>query len=89
MAKLGLEILSCNIQNITDEKGLICDLGADNTAAIQKNAKITRANADRDVAKAQAEADNAANEARVKADTIIAERNNELAIKKAELKRFF
>lgn len=47
MAKLGLEILSCNIQNITDEKGLIRDLGADNTAAIQKNAKITRANADR------------------------------------------
>lgn len=63
MAKLGLEILSCNIQNITDEKGLIRDLGADNTAAIQKNAKITRANADRDVAKAQAEADNEANEA--------------------------
>ena len=57
MAKLGLEILSCNIQNITDEKGLIRDLGADNTAAIQKNAKITRANADRDVAKAQADAD--------------------------------
>lgn len=87
MAKLGLEILSCNIQNITDEKGLIRDLGADNTAAIQKNAKITRANADRDVAKAQAEADNEANEARVKADTIIAERNNDLAIKKAELKK--
>ena len=87
MAKLGLEILSRDIQNNTDEKGLIRDLGADNTAAIQKNAKITRANADRDVAKAQAEADNAANEARVKADTIIAERNNELAIKKAELKR--
>ena len=87
MAKLGLEILSCNIQNITDEKGLIRDLGADNTAAIQKNAKITRANADRDVAKAQAEADNEANEARVKADTIIAERNNELAIKRAELRR--
>lgn len=87
MGKLGLEILSCNIQNVTDEKGLIRDLGADNTAAIQKNAKITRANADRDIAKAQAEADNEANEARVKADTIIAERNNELEIKRAELKK--
>ena len=31
MAKLGLEILSCNIQNISDQKGLINDLGADNT----------------------------------------------------------
>ena len=28
MAKLGLEILSCNIQNITDEKGLIHSWGA-------------------------------------------------------------
>lgn len=87
MNKLGLEILSCNIQSINDEKGLIRDLGADNTAAIQKNAKITKANADRDVAKAQAQADNEANEARIKADTIIAERENNLAIKKAELKK--
>lgn len=32
MAKLGLEILSCNIQNITDQKGLIEGLGADNSS---------------------------------------------------------
>lgn len=36
MAKLGLEILSCNIQNITDEKGLIRDLGADNSSYSEK-----------------------------------------------------
>ena len=33
MEKLGIEILSCNIQNVTDENGLIKDLGADNTSA--------------------------------------------------------
>ena len=32
MAKLGIEIISCNIQNVTDRVGLIKDLGADNTA---------------------------------------------------------
>ena len=32
MDKLGIEILSCNIQNVTDDNGLIRDLGADNTS---------------------------------------------------------
>lgn len=86
MDKLGIEILSCNIQNVTDENGLIRDLGADNTSLIKKNAAIAKAQADRDVAIAQAEADKAANEARVMSDTQIAQKNNELEIKKAELK---
>ena len=77
MDKLGIEILSCNIQNVTDENGLIKDLGADNTSLIKKNA---------DIAIAQAEADKAANEARVLSDTQIAQKNNELEIRRAELK---
>lgn len=87
MAKLGIEILSCNIQNVTDENGLIRDLGADNTAKIKKDASIARAQAERDVAIAQAEADKAANDAKVMAQTEIAQKNNELEIKKAELKK--
>lgn len=86
MDKLGIEILSCNIQNVTDEKGLIADLGADNTSRIKKDAAIAKAQADRDVAIAQAQADREANEARVLADSQIAQKNNELEIKKAELK---
>lgn len=86
MNKLGIEILSCNIQNVTDENGLIKDLGADNTSLIKKNAAIAKAQADRDVAIAQAEADKAANEAKVLAATQIAQKNNELEIQKAELK---
>jgi len=86
MDKLGIEILSCNIQNVTDENGLIKDLGADNTSLIKKNAAIAKAQADRDVAIAQAEADKAANDARVLSDTEIAQKNNELDIRKAELK---
>ncbi len=86
MNKLGIEILSCNIQNVTDENGLIKDLGADNTALIKKNASIAKAQAERDVAIAQAQADREANDARVISDTEIAQKNNELNIRKAELK---
>ena len=87
MEKLGIEILSCNIQNVTDENGLITDMGMDNTAKIKKDAAIAKAQADRDVAIAQAEADQAANDARVQAQTEIALRNNELDIQKANLKK--
>lgn len=86
MDKLGIEILSFNIQSVTDEKGLIEDLGADNTALIKKNASITKAEADKEVAIATAQAQKAANDARVEAERAIAEKNNELAIIKAELK---
>ena len=87
MAKLGLEVISCNIQNITDQKGLIEGLGADNTYKIRKDAAITKANAEKDIQIAESEAKKAANDVRVKAETEIAERNNELAIRQADLKR--
>ena len=86
MDKLGIEILSCNIQNVTDENGLIKDLGADNTSLIKRNAAIAKAQADRDVAIAQAQADKEANDARIISETEIEQRNNELEIRKAELK---
>lgn len=87
MERLGMRMVSCNIQNVTDDNGLIRDLGMDNTARIQKEAQIAKANAERDVAIAEAEAEKAANDARVKADAEIAQRNTDLAIKKAGLKR--
>lgn len=87
MKKLGIEILTCNIQSITDEKGLIQDLGADNTYMIKKNASINKANAERDIAIAQAQAEKEANDARVASQTQIAEKNTELAITQADLKR--
>lgn len=86
MAKLGIEVISCNIQNITDGEGLIKNLGADNTYKIRKEASITKAQAERDIAIAEAEAAKEANDARVANETIIAEKNNALAIKIADLK---
>lgn len=86
MEKLGIEVISCNIQNVTDQQGLISNLGADNVYRITKNAQITKANSEKEVSIAESLAKKEANDARVKAETEIAERNNELAIKKAELK---
>lgn len=86
MNKLGIEIISCNIQNVTDENGLIKDLGADNTSKIKKDAAIAKANADKEVAIAQAAANKEANKAQVESETEIAQRDNDLAIKKADLK---
>ena len=86
MAKLGIEVISCNIQNITDNEGLIKNLGADNTFKIRKEASITKAQAERDIAIAEAQAAKEANDARVENETIIAEKNNALAIKIANLK---
>ena len=87
MAKLGIEIISCNIQNVTDREGLIKDLGADNTAKIKKDAAINRAIAERDVKIEVSKADKESNDARVDADTAIAIKNNELALKRAALKK--
>jgi len=87
MNALGIEIISCNIQKIEDEKGLIIALGQDNMSQIQKDASIAKAQADKDVAIAEAEAKRLANEAQVAAETEIASKRNELRIRQAELKR--
>lgn len=87
MAKLGIEIISCNIQNVTDEEGAIKDLGADNLARIKKDAAINRANAERDVKVEVAKAEKESNDARVDADTAIAIKKNDLALKQASLKK--
>lgn len=86
MNELGIDIISCNIQRVTDKEELIPALGQDNMAQIKKNASIAKAEADRDVAIAKAEADQASNNARVRAETEIARKNNELAIEKAQLR---
>ena len=86
MKRLGIEIISCNVQHVTDEKDLINALGQDNMAKIQKDASIAKAQADRDVAIAQAQAQKEANDAKVAADTEIAVKQNELSIRRAELK---
>ncbi len=84
---MGLEIVSFNVQNFVDDNGVINDMGIDNTMQIRKKAAISKAEAERDIRIAQAEANRKANDARVDSETAIAVRQNELEIKQAELKR--
>lgn len=86
MSALGIEIISCNIQRVTDENSLINSLGQDNMSKIQKDAAIAKAEAERDVAIAQAQAAKASNDAKVEAEMQIAQKQNDLSIRKAELK---
>lgn len=86
LEKLGLEIVSFNIQSFEDENGVIENLGIENISSIRKEASIAKANADKDVTVAQATANRLANDAEVESQRIIAEKQNELAIKKAQLK---
>ncbi len=87
LAAMGLDIVSFNVQNFVDSNGVIENLGVDNIVKIQKNAAISRAESEKEIAKAQANAQREANEAQIAAQTDIAQKNNELAITQAELKR--
>lgn len=87
LAKMGLDVVSFNVQNFTDSQGVIDNLGIDNISKIQKDASIARAVADRDVAVARANAEKEANDAKVAANLEIATKQNDLAIKQAELKK--
>jgi flotillin len=83
---LGLELTTFNIQNFKDDNGVINNLGIENTVSISKDAAKAKAAAEAEVKIAQALADKDANDARVAAELEIAQKQNELALKKASLK---
>lgn len=86
MQKLGIEVVNFNIQNFKDGAGTIENMGIDNVEQIRKNAQIAKANAQRDIAIANANAEQEANAVKVQADKQIAEQNAELAVQQAEMK---
>ena len=87
LARYGLELITFNVQNFSDDNEVITNLGIDNVAQISKNAAIAKSNAEREVEIAKAENAKSANDAKVKAAEEIAKRNNDLAIKQAQLKQ--
>lgn len=72
LAAMGLDIVSFNVQNFVDGNGVIENLGVDNIVKIQKNAAISRAESEKEIAKAQAMARKEANDAQVSSDLEIA-----------------
>ena len=87
LAKMGLEMISFNVQSFSDQNNVIEDLGIDNISQIKKGAAVAKAQAERDIAIAQAQAAKDSNDAKVQADMEIAEKQNSLAIRQAELKQ--
>ena len=87
LAKFGLELVSFNVQNFSDEGGVIDNLGIDNVEQIRKDAAIAKSNAQREIAVAEAANAKAANDAKVKAAEEIAIQNNALEMKRAALKK--
>ena len=47
MAKMGLDIVSFNVQNVTDNGNVIENLGIDRVVSISKSAQISRAESER------------------------------------------
>ena len=87
LARYGLQLITFNVQNFSDDNDVITNLGIDNVAQISKNAAIAKSNAEREIEVAKAENAKQSNEAKVKAAEEMAVRNNDLAIKKAQLKQ--
>ncbi|MBP5429251.1 MAG: flotillin family protein [Clostridia bacterium] len=86
MQKLGIEVVNFNIQNFKDAAGTIENMGIDNVEQIRKNAQIAKANAQRDIAIATANAQQEANAVRVEAEKKIAEQNAALSVQQADMK---
>lgn len=83
LAAMGLDIVSFNVQNFVDENGVIENLGVDNIVKIQKNAAISRAESEKEIAKARAIAKKEANDAEVSSELEIANAQAEAQKKKA------
>ena len=82
---MGLDLISFNVQNFQDERGVIDKLGMDQTAQITRDAAIAKIEADREVELKNAEARDVTNARNTDADRAIAEREQELAVTKAKL----
>ena len=87
LQKMGLEMISFNVQSFSDQNNVIEDLGIDNISQIKKGAAVAKAQAERDIAIAQAQAAKESNDAKVLAEMEIAEKQTSLAIRQAELKQ--
>lgn len=86
IAKMGLEIVTFTIRDITDSNGYLKALGAKQIAEVKKNAAIAEAEAKREEMQRTSEAKRLGEEAQLKADTEIAAAKKEKELKVQEFK---
>ena len=93
LAKVGLEVVTFNIQDIQDAvdacgkpHGVVEAIGVEREMEVRKQAEIAKANAMRDITVAQAEAHREAEENKARAEVKIAEARTAQSLREAELK---
>lgn len=82
---LGLELDVLKIQNVTDQVGYLEAVGRRRTAQVLAEARESEARQEADAEEAEAEARRRSEMARINADLEIAEENNRLRVRNAEL----
>ena len=85
LKKLGLELDTLKIQNVTDEVNYLDSIGRQRTADILKLARVAEATRASEAEQTEAGAHQAAQVAKLQADLKIAEESNRLRVRKAEL----
>jgi len=85
LKKLGLELDTLKIQNVTDEVKYLDSIGRQKTAEILKIARVAEAQRSSEAEQTEASARQAAQVAALQADLKIAEETNRLRVRRAEL----
>ncbi|MDZ4258328.1 MAG: SPFH domain-containing protein [Gemmatimonadales bacterium] len=85
LRKLGLELDTLKIQNVTDEVNYLGSIGRQKTAEILKISRVAEAQRDAEAEQTEAASRQAAQVASLQADLRIAEESNRLRVRKAEL----
>ena len=85
LKKLGLELDTLKIQNVTDEVKYLDSIGRQKTAEILKVARVAEAQRSSEAEQTEAAARQAAQVAGLQADLKIAEETNRLRVRRAEL----
>jgi flotillin len=85
LRKLGLELDTLKIQNLTDDVNYLDSIGRQQTADILKKARVAEAQRTSEAEQTEASARQAAQVAAIQADLAITEENNRLRVRRAEL----
>ncbi len=85
LKKLGLELDTLKIQNVTDEVNYLDSIGRQKTAEILKLARVAEAQRSAEAEQTEAASRQAAQVAALQADLRIAEESNRLRVRRAEL----
>ena len=89
LQKMGLEIVSFTIKDVSDPNGYLDALGRPQIAEVKKDAEIAESNALRETRIKQAENEQLAQQEEIRRKTEIAEANKNMALKQAHYKGSF